>query len=781
MTTTLSSPEAPPSATPYQTAAAAIAELTHGKGNVEVLRILVHSLVTLGLDSAARGVLQEVQIADPAWPAHRDRIIETLGTTGAVAWSSRQRRFNANLDVLQTRWPDLAQQLTDHWSSTQTRYQLYQTRDGGLQILDRTRGYCFGWLGGLCDHRTERQAWQYPRPAPIFLRPMCFDGAGYGWLLLHALPDTERSLLSYSCAVYLVEPDLAALAMLLHLHDLRHWLSAPRLRLFGGAEAPNQFAAALQREKTWDVPFIHWCNRLTDHPPLDLTPLCEVENARRQTIADATQTTIQSYYQDKDLAYWRQRYAAALGGGGTPLRVLGITTRHSTVLQYTMDELGQAIRAAGHECQVNKEPDDHSLESACLEQLANFKPELIIAISRLRYENPQIPQNVPCLCWDQDALPCMRTQRTTDSLDALTYVAGSSAYEAFMAGRRWPLASSIFCHLAAATHRYHAAPVAPEAFARHACDISYVSNASEHPGAFAQQLAQRWHDSEWGTLFSELAQRTLAAGAHEEWEHVIADGIRDLACQRGHDKNLPDDIIRELVADLRLLADRTLRHTLLHWVAAYCRKRGRTLRLYGAGWDQTPDLAEFAAGPITPGEDLRALYQASKINLQITRWGFTHSRSLDGLAAGGFFLANLAHNDEGHPGDAQRFQFATRALELGCWTTAEIRASSDPQLREGWPQFSSWYSPEELAGDFPAWRTAAAIAIPGAVFEDLPAISFRDPASFETLAERYLADDTLRQIVTDRMRQKVLQYYSYDTRWKQFATAILRGLNRSGS
>ena len=59
-------------------------------------------------------------------------------------------------------------------------------------------------------------------------------------------------------------------------------------------------------------------------------------------------------------------------------------------------------------------------------------------------------------------------------------------------------------------------------------------------------------------------------------------------------------------------------------------------------WENNPRFAKFAAGFLAPGEELRTVYRASEINLQIIETGFLHSRALDGLAAGGFFLYRLA-------------------------------------------------------------------------------------------------------------------------------------------
>ena len=263
-----------------------------------------------------------------------------------------------------------------------------------------------------------------------------------------------------------------------------------------------------------------------------------------------------------------------------------------------MAELADAINAAGHDCRISKESDDQSMERPDLRLIDEFKPDLILAISRMRHENPNLPANVPFLCWDQDALPCMRTPETARSINALTYVAGISAYEAYQS-RRWPGWSSIFCHLAAATHRYHPGPVASELASKYACDLSFVSNAAATPEEFARQLSGRWQPSGLGRFFDAVARRVIAAGFTQEWDSVLLGWARDIAREQG--VTLPEQGEREILSDMRLLGDRTLRHTVLLWIAAYARKSGKRLRLHGTGWEKRPEFAEFAADRLRRG------------------------------------------------------------------------------------------------------------------------------------------------------------------------------------
>ena len=81
------------------------------------------------------------------------------------------------------------------------------------------------------------------------------------------------------------------------------------------------------------------------------------------------------------------------------------------------------------------------------------------------------------------------------------------------------------------------------------------------------------------------------------------------------------------------------------WAAAAALEAGSTLALYGNGWDRHPDFTAFARGPVAYGADLVTLTRRTKVNLQVVPYPCLHQRLLDGLVAGGFFLARRHLSD----------------------------------------------------------------------------------------------------------------------------------------
>jgi Glycosyl transferases group 1 len=212
----------------------------------------------------------------------------------------------------------------------------------------------------------------------------------------------------------------------------------------------------------------------------------------------------------------------------------------------------------------------------------------------------------------------------------------------------------------------------------------------------------------------------------------------------------------------------------LEWVAEYCRKNNKTLRLYGSGWESNPRFAEYAAGFLAPGEEMRAVYQATDINLQIIETGFLHSRSLDGLAAGGFFLNRQVR--EFDPTEQSRLMMTRRAIETGCVTYGQLDASTDPLIAGAWAHARTLIrlgKPDEYCRMLDIWPTVPSEEIQ---FPHLSEITFADQKEFNAMADRFLVNPDLRRSVAARLRQVVVDRYSYDTRWRQFLSGITAGL-----
>jgi hypothetical protein len=752
--------------------------LLGGKGDMNTLGRLVRGLSSLGVGSLVEPIVASITASGPAWEMQKSAILADARklSGGRLPWAGRAEIFRANLAALVPSNPTLAG-LEAFWREHQSGYDLLQANDGNFQVLNRQASSLLaGMMGGLRDQRALTRHWTYQCKRFQVIRPVAFDGPGYGWLLLRVLQTTHRTFLNYSCAVYGVEPDAASLCILLHLHDLRPWQS--RLRLFTGPHAKQCFQQALADHDAWMLPAATINEPLAVRAPLNLPAAAAAVNEARQKRAQALMADISAYYDRITLTDWAARYQAALAGG-RPLKVLGITSRFTTVLQYSMDELGAAVRAAGHEFILCKEADDHTAEDSSRRLIAEHKPDLLVLISRMRYENPVLPKNVPFLCWDQDNLPCMRGPEARKSLDALTYVAGGGAFEGYK-HFNWPRRNCIIAFQAAAAHRYSNQPVSEALLRKHRCTFSYLSNASATPQTLIGELRARHaanprRQAIFDQASAEIVRRSTTGFV---WDALPLVKMFD-EMARGAAVDAP--VRQEMLLDLRRISDRAFRHVALGWVVDYCRQKNLTLRLYGSGWEANPLFGPYACGFLAPGEETRAVYQASDINLQLIEMGFQHSRSFDGLAAGGFFLYRAGAELREFDKTAESILTMTkRAQEIGCVTFGQLDASQDPLIAPGWACARTTIpvgKPHEVCEMLDRWNPAGI----DEGLAHLDEIMFDGQEQFVATADRYLGDGDLRKAVAGKLRQAVVDRFSYDARWRQFLAGISAGLQSAAA
>ncbi|MBF0611558.1 MAG: glycosyltransferase family 1 protein [Magnetococcales bacterium] len=80
-------------------------------------------------------------------------------------------------------------------------------------------------------------------------------------------------------------------------------------------------------------------------------------------------------------------------------------------------------------------------------------------------------------------------------------------------------------------------------------------------------------------------------------------------------------------------------------MAEWLLQAGIPLALYGEGWDRFPHFAPFAKGILANGEPLVRAYQKHKVIMHVGRKLNLHNRVFEVIASGGFVLVRLEEND----------------------------------------------------------------------------------------------------------------------------------------
>jgi hypothetical protein len=675
--------------------------------------LTLRALTELGLGGPARELIQlRPELKQDPEAVEYVGVLDNLAN-GRIAWSAYQATYRRNEQALLRHRPhlrDLVSRLPSHLA----RIHLYRTRSGDYLLARRRAGALREWLGNLS---ADPEAKNLTLPARERLGPVVVVGLRIGPTLARLLADTNNHFLTYSHPLYLVEPSLLRFAAWMHLADHTALLDEERVYLFVGDQAAEELERQLDGDPYLLLPEI--CVNQSGQQSAGgvvTQAVQRVASSRARQLAEL-QRAIERRYRDRDEVYWAERFKK-------PGPVLGLTSRFTTMLQYSMRDTLEALRRFGWKTDMLIESKDHQQLSSIevCRRILDLDPALIILIDHLRYENPCFPKNLPLLSWIQDPLPNLRCPQAGASIGPFDFVCGYYKHRCTQEFG-YPAERFVSTDVPVSETIFDVVPPDDEALSCYACDISFVSNAS--------LPIDRYYDSEmlkcppeYRTLLAELYRRVGdVLQRNEELSHH--DGapnlVRTVASQIG--VHLQAGQVDNLANHFAYrLYDWGRRQQTLEWVASWAQRTGRAFKIYGRGWEKHPTLAPFAAGVIEHGEPLRRANRASRLALQLIPSGFCHQRSYEVLAAGTLPLTRYCKDDfAGLP-----VNDCMRKLAAG-----EVRTGCSAQL-----------------------------------FPQLQHIVFTTQAEFESLAERFLADEAYKNEVLAALRAVVLRDHTY--------TAVMR-------
>lgn len=705
--------------------------------------LAIKSLVQKGLFSVA----VEIGRACPRSCPEAEQLIaasEQLSRVPSeiVPWRNTQELFTKNLRALRSRGePEgtLADVLTSLWTEMERGFTLHRANDGNLLVRGPRSDGARIWIPAALDfaggvERVDNATALKGTVAPAFL----VDGVGMGWWLPVLYAMTNRTFLDYSNAIYIVETNPRALSLVLHLQDWSSPLADPRVYLFVGPQAWESWRDTLTADSVLPLPAT--CTTTVRWPGQAASPglrrLAEVNEQRLTTLRQLRQRA-EHIYASRDVAWWANRYASA--GADDPLRVLCVTSRFTTFLKHSMRDTAEALQRTGFRTHLLIEEADHFMLSphAYMESFISFQPDLVLLIDHHRHEQPNafIP-NVPLACWIQDPLPNLMSRRAAEPLGPLDFTFG------FYKGRcekefGYPPDRFFSAPIPVSRSMFSEEPVDEEQALRPTCDVIYVGHLNETIDA----LRSRWRRQQPPEVHPILSRidtfvdEVLGRGEHLRDHYSGSDPtalIRRLAGENGN--RLASESAESLFSFYAYRAfDIGFRLQTLRWVAEWARRTGRTFELYGNGWQEVPELAPLAVGPIDHGEPLREAYRRARFAIQTMPAGFQHQRSLEAIASGSLVLCRYIATDFGG---------------LGLEEARERRLAGQP-----------------LRG--PAGR-----------FPELEQVTFRTPQELELVAQRLIENPDMYRRILAGFRERVSQDFSYDRVIPRIITEIRDALQR---
>jgi hypothetical protein len=407
----------------------------------------------------------------------------------------------------------------------------------------------------------------------------------------------------------------------------------------------------------------------------------------------------------------------------------------------------------------------------------------------LRFEfGDNKPANIPYVCWVQDHMDQLCTPQAGQSVGPLDLVVCHSPH--VMASLHgYPLERMIGTNNLTDAATYSNEPLPEGELRPHRCDVSFASHGSGTPEQLAEEIAAGGPAT--FRAFLEIFLRLVRSRLDRDpWVNSqdLVNLMLQAELESKHPAMTPEVRRTRIYPQLARIHDRVFRHQAIEWTANWARSRDRRFRLYGQGWDRHAKFGPFAAGHAASGRDMRAVYQASAISLQVNGYSSLHQRLLDGVAAGGFLLSRLNPADfirrpfvaiqacirEGRFATlAQLLDHRQRdaAFDSACaeaerLTSVCIRAVGDRRrdahvaaLRAG-NMIADLLTDEGLFGVLKELRL-----IPTRVAADLPgfaATAFGSEPQLHALLDRYVDDPAARSGMARPMRESVIVNDTYD-------------------
>lgn len=740
-----------------------------GRGDLDAADALVAALLDPSTGMLAEGAFPGVQsLLDPVGMLHlaRGRYREAAAVLAQVTHPEPRTtvllRYARNMQALEMHRPQVFRVVAD---APALRH--YEIDDSGpiptvIRLDPAGRGGRAQPIpviaGGDAAAHLQR-TWAEQVQAASKSPPTTLLGIGDGHLLRKLTDHPPRTVLGIEQSVVIVESDVDLVRACLMLHDLTGTIEQARFQWCVGERWADLLRAALNANTMLALPSRVVC--VSAETEAAATQYQELVAELREIDA-RDRDAIQRYY----AKLTADDFIRALSGrADRPPRALLLTSRFTTVLQYSTRDAARALEAHGWQTRVLiEDAPHHQMTGRHVRQaMLDFKPDLVFMIDHLRHEAGDLfPPQVPFVCWIQDNLPNLTSHAAGASIGPRDFILTCAA--ATYAGQYgYPLRQCIYLDKLARK------PSRPEVASLHrgeGDDLVFVSNASGEPAKVAEKVIDRAAGhGDLQRLLRVCAGEMLAT--YERGDHIHSySQVRDLLVTAAQSLGQPPlaDVQREQwVYELfDRLNNALYRQQALTWAAEAAEARGLTLALYGQGWDRHPRFARYARGTIAYGEPLETVTRRARINLQIVPFSIMHQRLLDGLLAGGFFLIRE------HPVDALAIELAQlpRTLPAEVQNTADARRILQGQARMTFDDLVHRFDTLFNHTGADIVEVSRMLVDQGATFRltGVPrreAVCFGDPESLSARLDHYLDDRDARQAVWQQQCAYVERHMTY--------------------
>ncbi len=762
----------------------AFSQLAHG-GTLQLILAMTKALVRIGVAGLAVRLLQAGGDQLLANPQIADLVRQLRALpTGEISASERLIRLGHNVEKIKELVPQCVTRLKNS-QSVISEIQAFRSHKGNIFVIRNQSASKLEFVFPFSDQvaNIHKMKWPELSLSTSFLLLGVPNAALWTKLLSFQLSN------GYGPPIDIIETDENVFAIWLQLVDNLPQTNSGRIEYVVGNSAFKRYRDLLIQNPWRTLPPIRITSARPQaaHANVASNYFDEIDQIRCTMRAQAKQK-LDLQYSKSDIEYWKQRFRAC-DRSGSPLRVIGFSSRYSTVIQHSLRDLGKAFRKRNCQFELAMQPNNHTATVPVLDVLSKANADLIVVIDHLRCEfQDSMPANVPYVCWVQDHMDRLCSKDAGQSVTELDLVIGHSAH-VMAALYKYPLARFIESNNLTDADTYNNAPIGLTELEPYLCDVSFVSHGAATAEELVEEISQGG-SRELKTLFQCFLSLIRERVERQGWanSYDLVELMLEAERQSKHPE-LSHDVRRsKLYPQVARIYDRVYRHGALEWVARWAMENNRKFRIYGRGWERNTRFREFAAGEIESGELLRRVYHSTQINLQINSYGSMHQRLLDGIATGSFMLCRY------NPFDFIREPFAriqkiiqlhelkslSQLLELreqdeslhnACCMIETlckvvIRKSTDPQRRVHIETLRKGNRIEDMLTDEGLFSVLAEMrCIPTRVASDLPGFAnvvFHDEQSLNSLLNRYIDHPEARRALICPMRESVIQHDTYD-------------------
>ncbi len=346
------------------------------------------------------------------------------------------------------------------------------------------------------------------------------------------------------------------------------------------------------------------------------------------------------HYNDELNSYYHPDFPASIPQKieKKTLKILFRTSRYSTYVQYCTCDLADGFRQLGFKVEIEIEGENYSYglrEDACLKLLSDFKPDIIICIDYLRYENTWIPQNIPFVSWLQEALPHVYSGRFLSNINKNDIILNEIYHKDMIkAGYKDVIPFPVHVNV----NSFHGSPES----VKYKYDITHVCHLpAKYP--FSEMCLSRLTDTEQYekfNLLNEKLYKLIFTNVPEPFntsmhQYTTIEDFESLTKDLIEAERLYLEISEDIYYQIATTTPSYIAKMLVFkWIV----DSGYSLSLFGKGWEKTEEFSSAARGVVNYGCDLSVVYNKTKINLSVA-YNFTaQHRVFEVIASGGFLM-----------------------------------------------------------------------------------------------------------------------------------------------